>query len=49
MKDSLRTMPRVLSASSRGKKPPFFQSGLAIPERDKLQMKIASRRNVSFT
>jgi integrase len=31
------------------KKPPFSQSGLAIPERDKLQMKIKSRRNVSFS
>ena len=49
IKDALRTMQRVLSSFSRDKKPPFSQSGLAIPERDKLQMKIQSRRNVSFS
>jgi integrase len=49
IKDALRTMQRVLSSFSKDKKPPFSQSGLAIPERDKLQMKIRSRRNVSFS
>ncbi len=49
IKDALRTMQRVLSAFSKDKKPPFSQSGLTIPERDKLQMKIHSRRNVSFS
>jgi integrase len=49
IKNVLRTMQRVLSAFSKDKKPPFSQSGLAIPERDKLQMKIHSRRKVSFS
>lgn len=49
IKDALRTMQRLLSSFSKDKKPPFSQSGLAIPERDKLQMKIRSRRNVSFS
>ncbi len=49
IKDSLRTMQRVLSAFSKDKKPPFSQAGLAIPERDKLQMKIHSRQHVSFS
>jgi integrase len=49
IKDALRTMQRVLSAFSKDRKPPFSQTGLAIPERDKLQMKIHSRHNVSFT
>ena len=49
IKNILRTMQRVLSASAKDKKPPFSQSGLAIPERDKLQMKINSRRKVSFS
>ncbi len=49
IKDALRTMQRILSAFSKDKKPPFSQTGLAIPERDKLQMKIRSRHNVSFT
>src|SRR6266480_3753225 len=49
IKNILRTMQRVLSASSKDKKPPFSQSGLAISERDKLQMKIDSRRKVSFS
>ena len=35
IKNVLRTMQRVLSAYSKDKKPPFSQSGLAIPERDK--------------
>lgn len=49
IKDALRTMQRVLSAFSKDKKPPFSQAGLAIPERDKLQMRIHSRQNVSFS
>lgn len=48
IKNILRTMQRVLSCSSKDKKPPFSQEGLAIPERDKLQMKIESRGAVSF-
>jgi hypothetical protein len=43
IKNILRTMQRVLSCTSKDKKPPFSQKGLAIPERDKLQMKIESR------
>jgi integrase len=49
IKNILRTMQRVLSASSPDKKPPFSQSGLAIPERDKLQMKMESREEISFS
>ena len=49
IKNILRTMQRVLSCSSKEKKPPFSQEGLAIPERDKLQMKIESRDAVSFS
>jgi integrase len=49
IKDILRTMLRVLSAFSKDKKPPFSQAGLAIPERDKLQLQIHSRRKVSFS
>jgi integrase len=50
IKNVLRTMQRVLSASSKSKTVPFSQDGgLAIPERDKLQMKINSRRNVSYS
>lgn len=49
IKNILRTMQRVLSCSSKDKKPPFSQEGLAIPERDKLQMKIESREAVSFS
>jgi integrase len=49
IKNILRTMRRVLSCSSKDKKPPFFQEGLAIPERDKLQMKIESREAISFS
>ena len=48
IKNILRTMQRVLSCSSKDKKPPFSQEGLAIPEKDKLQMKIESRKAVSF-
>jgi integrase len=49
IKNVLRTMQRVLSASSKSKTVPFSQDGLAIPERDKLQMKINSRKQVSYT
>ena len=49
IKNILRTMQRVLSCSSKDKKPPFSQEGLAIPEKDKLQMKIESRNAVSFS
>ena len=42
-------MQRVLSCCSNDKKPPFSQEGLAIPERDKLQMKIESREAISFS
>ena len=48
VKNILRTMQRVLSASSEGRVP-FSQDGLAIPERDKMQMSINSRRNVSYS
>jgi len=36
IKNVLRTMQRVLSASSKSRTVPFSQDGLAIPERDKL-------------
>jgi integrase len=49
IKNILRTMQRVLSSFSRNKKPLFSQAGLAIPERDKLQMKVNSRKKVSFS
>ncbi|HTZ74509.1 MAG TPA: site-specific integrase [Candidatus Aquilonibacter sp.] len=49
IKNILRTMQRVLSCSSKDKKPPFSQQGLAIPEKDKLQMQIRSRQVVSFS
>jgi hypothetical protein len=49
IKNVLRTMQRVLSASSKSKMVPFSQDGLAIPERDKLQMKINSRKHVSYS
>jgi integrase len=49
IKNILRTMQRVLSASSKGRTVPFSQDGLAIPERDKLQMKVKSRANVSYS
>jgi integrase len=49
IKNVLRTMQRVLSASSNSKTVPFSQDGLAIPERDKLQMKINSRKHVSYS
>ena len=49
VKNILRTMQRVLSASSKGRKVPFSQDGLAIPERDKLQMSISARKHVSYS
>ena len=49
IKNVLRTMQRVLSSSSKSKTVPFSQDGLAIPEGDKLQMKINSRRHVSYS
>jgi hypothetical protein len=49
IKNVLRTMQRVLSSFSKDKKPPFSQLGLAIPERDKLRMRINGRRRVSFS
>ncbi len=49
VKNILRTMQRVLSAYSKDKKPPFSQMGLSIPDRDKLQMKIETRKAVSFS
>lgn len=49
VKDILRTMQRVLSCSSKDAKPPFSQEGFAISERDKLQMKIESREDVSVS
>jgi len=38
-----------LSASSKNAQPPFSLKGLKIPERDKLQMRINSRKAVSFS
>ena len=49
VKNILRTMQRVLSASSKDQKVPFSQDGLAIPEKDKLRMRIESRENVSYS
>jgi integrase len=49
IKNILRTMQRVLSASSKNHAVPFSQDALAIPERDKLQMKVRSRMNVSYS
>jgi integrase len=49
IKDSLRTMQRVLSAFSKDKRVPFSMAALEIPERDKLAMRIKSRRKVSYS
>jgi integrase len=49
IKDALRTMQRILSAFMNTERPLFSQKGLAIAERDKLQMKINSRQKVSFS
>jgi len=48
IKNILRTMQRVLSASSKDRKPPFSLKGLVIPERDRLQMKRKGRNAASF-
>lgn len=42
-------MQRVLSCNAKDRKPPFSLSGLTIPERDKLRMRIESRNAVSFS
>jgi len=42
-------MQRVLSRSPKDKKPPFSLAALEIPERDKLEMRIKSRRRVSYS
>jgi hypothetical protein len=49
IKNILRTTQRVLSAYSKDKTPPFSQMGLSSPDRDKLHMKIESRKAVSFS
>jgi integrase len=49
IKNILRTMQRVVSAFSKDRKLPFSQKGLAIPDRDKLQMKITTREAISFS
>ncbi len=49
IKDALRTMQRILSAYSKQGRPPFSLRGLRIPERDKLEMKIHSRKKVSYS
>lgn len=49
IKNVLRTLQRVLSAYSPDGKPPFSQRGLIIPERDRVQMKIQSRKAASFS
>lgn len=49
IKDSLRTMQRVLSAFSKDKRVPFSMAALEILERDKLAMRIRSRRRVSYS
>jgi len=48
VKNILRTMQRVLTSSSKDQKVLFSQDGLAIPEKDKLRMRIESRENVSY-
>jgi integrase len=49
IKNIVRTLQRVLSCYRDDRKPPFSQQGLAIPEKDKLQMKLASRRKNCFS
>jgi integrase len=49
VKNILRTLQRVLSASCKDQEVPFSQNGLAIPEKDKLQLRIDSRENVSYS
>jgi integrase len=48
VKDSLRTMQRVISAFRKDRKVPFSQRGL-IPNREELHMKVQSRQKVSFS
>src|SRR5215470_88746 len=48
VKDSLRTMQRVISAFRKDRKVPFSQRGL-IPDREKLRIKVQSREKVSFS
>src|SRR4029453_127754 len=48
VKDSLRTMQRVISAFRKDQKVPFSQRGL-IPDREKLRMRVQSRKKVSFS
>jgi integrase len=48
IKNVLRTMQRVLSCYSK-REPPFSLSGLTIPERDELRMRIKNRQAVSIT
>jgi integrase len=49
VKNILRTMQRVLSAASKGRKVPFSQDGLSIPQRERLEMSIKSRQHVSYS
>lgn len=49
IKNILRTLQRVLSASAKDRKPPFSQQALDIPETDKLQMRLHSRKAISFS
>ncbi len=48
VKDSLRTMQRVISAFRKDRKVPFSQRGL-MPDREKLRMKLQSRKKVSYS
>lgn len=49
IRDSTRTMQRILSAFTKSDRPPFSQKGLNVPERDKLQLRISDRQRVSFS
>jgi len=48
VKDSLRTMQRVISAFRKDRKVPFSQRGL-MPDTEKLRMKVQSRKKVSYS
>ena len=48
VKDSLRTMQRVISSFVKDKKAPFSQRGL-MPEREKLRMNVQSRKKVWYS
>jgi len=48
VKDSLRTMQRVISAFTKDHKVPFSQRGL-LPEREKLRMRVQGRKKVSYS